>query len=599
MLLNVFAALLRPFPFCRLWNCPNFKRQSQLGFASAQVGDHRNRVARFIDTLVRSLITPSHLQVHSEWVQEQPTTLDRLLRSLRLSCQEVMLSRIDELVREALSDHGAVLTELMQLVVPRELPRLQWGRLDVEGATACFEAVCGADLFSINLLTGLLLVNGVPPGRLPTDILEHPLYRRVFADCNPETCVLSDGTLQTVRPIHGCVYSFQLREAQLVVHERDAAPGQTLRLLDGAPSGIADWGRDLPPRLRELHSHWLSADHSAVLLRGRPFHQRGVAFVAVRRADTEWECLHVPSHCRDMRWTELLMPGRQVDWDRLVIPREPCVAGTVLAKFEPRQYHHFCMAPCGRVKVALPRYALEFRLEPAQEGAAFHFRSLNYVGYRLADVQALEDTLFGFQHYLVLEHVRTGREMLLCPKGLLDLTVAPELGRSIALPPECDAVCQCQVYDVHPRFRHLKARSVGARLQLATLYAATGSLLPEPRLHMTGGECAMELVRQSWGNCPLEAEAGAQLRHMAEEFGHRYPGLVLLCHELEESSRQLGFLYAEAEAGSTVCRSIDDRYMPYSLPRAHPMNFSRPTAWRILTHSPSAKSSTSKVFAFD
>lgn len=44
-----------------------------------------------------------------------------------------------------------------------------------------------------------------------------------------------------------------------------------------------------------------------------------------------------------------------------------------------------------------------------------------------------------------------------------------------------------------------------ARLQLAALYAAAGSLLPEPGSRATGAQLAMQLVRQCWGMRPLAA----------------------------------------------------------------------------------------------
>ncbi len=52
---------------------------------------------------------------------------------------------------------------------------------------------------------------------------------------------------------------------------------------------------------------------------------------------------------------------------------------------------------------------------------------------------------------------------------------------------------QAHCYEVHGRFGHLLAPSVLARLQLAALYAACSSLLPEPASQLTGAQMAMEL----------------------------------------------------------------------------------------------------------
>jgi len=45
--------------------------------------------------------------------------------------------------------------------------------------------------------------------------------------------------------------------------------------------------------------------------------------------------------------------------------------------------------------------------------------------------------------------------------------------------PDADSVLHIHTYDMHGRLKSLKASSVETRLQLACLYAATGSLLPE------------------------------------------------------------------------------------------------------------------------
>lgn len=74
---------------------------------------------------------------------------------------------------------------------------------------------------------------------------------------------------------------------------------------------------------------------------------------------------------------------------------------------------------------------------------------------------------------------------------------------------------QVHRYDIHPRFGHLRARSIPARLQLAALYAATGSLLPDPVSRMTGAQQAMALLRQCWTTQPLSEGELQQLRSAA------------------------------------------------------------------------------------
>ena len=71
------------------------------------------------------------------------------------------------------------------------------------------------------------------------------------------------GVRRTIAPVAGRYYDFHTGGAELVVHEVELeGPGgrerSRLQLLDpGAALGGGAWGADLPPRLRELHSHWL------------------------------------------------------------------------------------------------------------------------------------------------------------------------------------------------------------------------------------------------------------------------------------------------------------------------------------------------------
>ena len=65
---------------------------------------------------------------------------------------------------------------------------------------------------------------------------------------------------------------------------------------------------------------------------------------------------------------------------------------------------------------------------------------------------------------------------------------------------------------VHRRFLTLEAPNIEARLQLAALFAATGSELPKARSQRTGGEVTLRLLRQCWIDSPFSKEEHAQLR---------------------------------------------------------------------------------------
>lgn len=111
----------------------------------------------------------------------------------------------------------------------------------------------------------------------------------------------------------------------------------------------------------------------------------------------------------------------------------------------------------------------------------------------------------------------------------------------LSLTTEC-AVLSCgQVfkYSVHGRFGYLTAPCTTSRLQLAALYAASSTLLPEPSSQLTGAATAMQLVRYSWTNEPLSSEQHRHLQDISTLGGFLAPALKLLCHDVAASSSQL------------------------------------------------------------
>ena len=106
----------------------------------------------------------------------------------------------------------------------------------------------------------------------------------------------------------------------------------------------------------------------------------------------------------------------------------------------------------------------------------------------------------------------------------------------------CSADRRLHAYELHPRFLTLEAKAgataIEARLQLAALYAATGTELPDARSKLTGGEVALELMRQSWNGGPMTADEQKQLSSIPN-FGQLTPALPMLCFELDTCAREL------------------------------------------------------------
>ena len=229
-------------------------------------------------------------------------------------------------------------------------------------------------------------------------------------------------------------------------------------------------------------------------------------------------------------------------FDQLVLAHE-AQAGEELAKvqrvlleFEPfPRYHHLFLDKAGTLLFELPRFGISFELV---EGA---LHSRDFLGFALAQEQQLPDALHGLQQYLILEKSEGDQVLskMIFPMGVVTAVSANVVivGRT-----ECDAPRKLHACDICPRFGTIKAPSIEARLQLAALYAATGTEVPEKRSQQTGGEMAIELVRQSWTQGRPASDSEHEQLMSLRKFGQRTPALLLLAHELYQSQKVLDFL---------------------------------------------------------
>lgn len=104
-------------------------------------------------------------------------------------------------------------------------------------------------------------------------------------------------------------------------------------------------------------------------------------------------------------------------------------------------------------------------------------------------------------------------------------------------------------YHFHPYTTHLETNVMASRLYLAALHAASSCALPLPGLGMTGGEHALQLLRQCWVNEPLESAGSEKLIALTSVAMHT-PTLQLNCVRLHAASESLSFLYSKPDPAS-------------------------------------------------
>ena len=492
------------------------------------------------------------------------------------------------------------LTGLVQLVFFSAPPILSWKQ---EDNSACFLAEANGHVYAINILTGLVLFDGNPSRKLPLDILNNDLYIRIFSDCNFEVFTSSSGWIETARPIKGHLYRFLLDANQnLFVEEVDVARGVTLRLLDISQISLVE---KLPIQLRVMYSHWYFSNGDAIVFRNVGFKEKLGSFVATNVSSRRSRVYKLPDKHHAMssiHWHSLfvksvagnLIPTRESNLAWLVLGAREWMQ--VMGKFESEAFMHlFLSADKKRLTLDLPRFGLSFVSSRFLSEDIF---SLDFEGYKLARKQHLDDTLPGLTSYLLIEK-DDKITRLLVPQGNIVIqssaplnNVATEDGYSdgdgysdsddgdgysdgdgdddgtingthykspieIVVSEMCTAKLDYYFFDAHSRFHNFCSTCIDGRLELAALYAATSTHVPDSRCGMTGDEFAMQLVRECWTNRPL-SELELFYLNSDQQFCFKTPALYLLCSDLIENTSRLYFLFPNMEGTGRSGRHEDD-----------------------------------------
>lgn len=224
--------------------------------------------ARDVSHMIKLMVQIKHGDVYLGQLAE----LQQESAGLRVLCHNTMCRRLRDMCSLI---QPSQLTAAVCSVLQTVPSNLAWAAVPASSySTASYHAV-GRDeagrqhLYSVNILDGTVLLDGFPPGRLPREITSHPLFIRTFGTVDFEVFKTDQGVLVTNRSVNGCIYEFYLAAATgagpsgqtegLVITEVDRQSGQRLQLLDVYEGdGCGLWGQQLPVRLRQLHSHWLS-----------------------------------------------------------------------------------------------------------------------------------------------------------------------------------------------------------------------------------------------------------------------------------------------------------------------------------------------------
>ena len=499
---------------------------------------------------------------------DETTSYTEKVRALTVVTRNIISRRLHIILR-TLDEHPEYIISSCKLILEQTPLDLVWHRYGPPD-TQCYEAVSSTrDLFSVNVLTGVVLFNRLPPCRLPSSVTSNQMYVRSFGYHNFEVVTNVHHIMRTARSIKGFYYEFYVTD-RLVVREIDSA-GHVLELLDGTEDGIQIWGEDLPWRLQMMYSHWFSRQSSTLILRNKSFDQRDISFLCKQNTLVvgSFSCYRVPENLSAKTWVELSEEPLLSTFDKLVVESNPrtCPILKILGKFElDCRLIHVYSTGGGEDSTTfeLPRFGLSFTLKSNDDA----LKSNDYRGFQLSKSQAFEDNLRGFTQYLILEDsMNKGLVMVLLPAG----SIVRKANITIVEGSEsCDTERKHHCYRLHHRFGKLEIDAgplaVEGRLQLAAIYACIDSKVPYQLTRQTGSEIAIELVRQSWVNRPLLEKECDHLKSICANTRFSC-SLVLLCYDLFESARALEFLFIEnlKRRPSTIDIIATDAATQYSL----------------------------------
>ncbi|KJA23164.1 hypothetical protein HYPSUDRAFT_54564 [Hypholoma sublateritium FD-334 SS-4] len=314
-----------------------------------------------------------------------------------------------------------------------------------------------------NLLTGKLLIDGKPLGRLPHEILGHSTYQRIFGQI---------------------FFAFQKRDSDvkhLIIRAQDQM-GRTLELIP--PDILAN---DFPHFLTEDYAHWM--DTATGVVEFRPLKQL-------------WECTSLDWQLDFSQDAPSMMFHGEKRLQRLIDIRSQTFQGIANRLHSLEHATHLTITldmDCqpARISIDLPRFRLSFFLNDNGELESCNMRNM------VIDGNQCTGTMIGLENQLVLRHkdsdfARLPRSRLvIIPHG----TVQFLLNRnhvSVTIDTNCQSQHQVvwHKYDIDTDLGLLVGGvNLTSRLFKIYLHALCSHSLPDPLTSQTGTDHALQELR--------------------------------------------------------------------------------------------------------
>ncbi|KAL3412906.1 hypothetical protein V8F44DRAFT_645694 [Aspergillus fumigatus] len=376
-----------------------------------------------------------------------------------------------------------------------------------------------------NLLTGELLVNGLPLARLPSEYERHDTYRTLFGQSSLEV-------MPSVIPgMHFACRKKYMGHTVNLARKRLTGSEEIDLCIQATEEGHT-W-EFIPPRL--LMDSFPDA-FLAGYVHWYDVHNRYVEF---RPLEKPW--ISSVSNWR-LQKTSARDPWRLAKDNLFLVSVKSRTAEVISATLQsiekPSKLYCTFDSTTSSLGIELPRLRLRFELKPRSSA----IQSREYQGMLIDPDQSL-DTLVGLRNRLILRHESGGDRVVLIPEGQVSWYkdnghIAVEIG--------WQAATTLHPYPVDNLLGRLTDNgSLHSRSMLCYLHALTSSCLPDPLTQRTGTEQALTILRSASMRSfdRLHPEASIILAKIAEltPERHYYPSNERVMQTVRWD-KHLGFL---------------------------------------------------------
>jgi hypothetical protein len=322
-----------------------------------------------------------------------------------------------------------------------------------------------------NILTGELLVNGLPLARLPAEYMRHKMYTPLFNKSALEVVPTDEvGFRFSAKTLyHGYKLHFGMNGDDMLL----SAIGDSQRL-ELIPSRLF---QDLLPQSLTDAVHWYDSEAQEVIFRplNSPWSTEDDA--------SRWRLVRCGASWRLVN-REKMMANIHSHTARII--------SSILEPLEKPLHIHIHVDPgqC-RVEIELPRLQISFEFnESDHQLRSRQFREM------VIDSNQTMGALVGLQSRLLLRSVE-GRRIILIPEGSFGFAKATTLHQPEVSISE-DSAHRIRAYHIDETLGHITGDgSLRSRLILCYLYALTSHCLPDSLTGLTGTESALTILESA------------------------------------------------------------------------------------------------------